>query len=441
MDRFNVTDEEAFVRQPIKNGDINLDNVTSITGVYNLDIMVSDVLNCRIFLFSDLHVTSRNGFVNQDNGSLYLPLYLDALFKKHSDKQFDVMIEAPPFKNTKIEYSSNSVIASFVKQFDTCYQGILNKSECNKEWPHVRFHNVDIRKNEPHEILPEGKDNRFRSFVYKLQSRYDYTTYLLNHINENTDQEYLNKTFENETSKYKMIDLYGIFKKKNKYIFELVSKDDKFKKYKNVPNIKKINSYITNYLKMINLTTNIFDNIITLRKQKNILYYELLCLLDKIGRVYITVLSILMDYYTFIRFMKILSHGGKNIILLAGAIHLDNFKNFIKTIDSTSYLIKGYCNTNDETYELAKSIINNYKNYNLSIRIRVDILKDICNKMFNDIAESGDYYNPLLRNVYNLKKILESMYMGMNENHIFCTEYPENRVFKIESSVIENSLL
>lgn len=135
MNQYKIINESEFTKQDVSGIDLNL--VTStITGPYQIDIMRSESIGCSIFLFSDIHILTNDGFVNQDEGSLYLPLYLDALFKKYPNTQFDLMLEWPHLSKLETKYvplCTKSMMCSIAKQFENCYKGDDDKDDCNNE--------------------------------------------------------------------------------------------------------------------------------------------------------------------------------------------------------------------------------------------------------------------------------------------------------------------
>jgi len=443
MEKYSVTDENAFSKIPIKNGDINLDDVTSITGVYKFDIMVSNLLDCRLFLFGDYHIESKNGFINQDNGSLYLPLYLDALFKKHNDKQFDFMIELPPnSEKIDIENYSESVIRGIIKQFNICYQGINNKIECSKEWPNVRFHNVDIRHVElgPNEDIHKRK---FLNLINCVSNSYYSGGRTIEYTTINTPQQEIQQMFNLQIYPGLIGYLRRITENNCRFIFKIIQKDRKFRKYKNVRNIDKINVYLMNLIRIAIATTSLFENADRLKNKKTISYYEFIEIIKESRVVNLNIAVILTGYYELIRLMKITEYGGKNIICLLGGNHINRIKNFIKGLDNDSYFIRGGTDISDILYNFMRSHMDTCIPKNLKIRIRLGLsechalFKYIKNCMLNDKI----YDQVKLAAIIGILEILDDEMSVTVKSVNYIGQYPSLRIIKINSSLIENSLI
>jgi len=432
MNKYQISNEYNFSKQPIQNGDIAIENVTSLTGVYNLDILKSDALNCIFFLFGDLHTLTKGTFHDANNETLYLPLYLDALFKKHSDKQFDFILEVAPYNSDQILQTDNknSVIDSIVTQFNICYQGIDNKLECSKEWPNVRFHNVDLRV-----VVNKYSDYEKYTFVHIIQVltfRFNELDKLMNDLPNDTSKENLDLTFgilENDIE-----NMRTLLENNGKYVFDLIHDDDKFYTYRKLDYMKKINEYIRNYMMLEYAFNKIFTSAKKLKNKKNKVYYEIFCLLGKTKQTTLNLLILFVDYYMLIRIMKILSYGGKNIIILEGENHIKNVKNFIKTIDSDSKFIVGNCEVDDFLYDGLKKLIKSDNNINMpNIRLNLRHANMMCEYWLNKEINSAQ--------VHNMQTLLAS-YDSVNIDKIIrILSFPSGRIIKIKSSIIENNLI
>ena len=447
MDKYSVINEDNFQKIPIQNGDINLSNVTSITGVHNFDILVSDKLGCKFFLFGDVHVTTSKGFNiqnDEDNKSLYLPLYLDALFKKHSDKQFDFMIELNPSDDINTEvFSSRSVILSTKKQFDVCYQGINDKVECSKEWPNVRFHNVDIRK-----VSDEyAQNSQYMRTVKSLTNLY--RTIILTE-----------KDFAESSNPEKAYEFFNILKSKihilneinnngqGAYLVKQMKLDRKYERYNTLDDINLANKYVENSINYEFYMSDVFTNIKLLEKKDFISNYEISSILMKTRNLVFETLIYLTDYYALIRFMKILTYPspgiGKNIILLEGCDHVENFKNFIKTIDPDSYYIRGSRGIEDDIYNNAVALVNQVgiikipKQLKLGVVMMSNIYKKLSNYMIKNINQYEQYQINAARNI---SSILDTRRYIMTNKDIEILQNPSKRVLKINSSLIEDNLI
>lgn len=440
MEKYAINIEDDFIKQDIGINEINLDNVNSLTGIYKFDILASDILDCRIFLFGDMHVATKKGFVGQNNESLYLPIYLDALFKKYPEKQFDFMFEVRLDRNKTFPGINNpSVIKNTFIQFNNCYVDINDKMECNKEYPNVRFHSTDIRH-----IGPEYAGNN--PFLEKV--------ILLSKINYMLGD--LIMELETDKSETKIDEIYNLIKQKSvilfdsykngkgEYFINQMKSSNKYQRYKKLNNIEATNIFIKNCINYEFATTDIFDNMEKLQARDFITYYELQSLMIKMKNFVFHVWTYLTDYYTFIRFMKTLSYGGKNIIMLGGYFHTENAKNFIRTIDPTSYFIYGKQEVEDNIFNSVQDLISeiNYKQISIPTSIRLTKLLEVTKKILQFLTQNKNIYDPKYTKItYNLLSILENQeYIRKNKERI-CELEPHKRILQISSTIIENSLL
>jgi len=441
MDKFFITNEENFTKQDVSN--INLDLVTSLTGLYDIDIIKSELLNCNLILLNDVHILSKSGFVGQDSGSLYIPLYMDALFKKYPNKQFDVMLEFAPTKDEIFYESWETVMGSVVKQFSVCYKGISNKLKCSEEWPNVRFHNVDIRQ-----MYEDTSDRPFLEFIKYILIMEDHIIDFHKKLNYDKSQLNIDETFNLIV---KMLDKFIYYNDKyglSSYIIQKMYSDNKFKKYKSIKNIDMINSFTKNQIEFIIIDSDIFNKIKLLQQKNRIFIYELLMLCNYIRNMLFTLEAVLMDHYAFIRFLKILEYGGSNIIYLAGGEHIKNFKNFIQTGDHNVTYIRGTSEFDDSYYDLFNQFrkmlrfrkVRGHK-VNLNIRMTKKHIKIISEIMLSDLLENVDYNNfKTVKLLRNFIKIIDSQ-IETNDNQImYIFNNPNKRILNFLSSEIEQIL-
>lgn len=435
MQRYRIEDEAKFTKQDVNH--LNLGIVNSITGVYNFEIM--DCYGCKLFLFGDSHTVTNNGFIGQNNRSLYLPLYLDALFKKYPRTQFDVMLEAPISELGISSYNFlDSVIFSIIKQFNVCYKGISNKVECSKEWPNVRFHNTDIRG-----ILDAKNNYNFINYLQRIQYYENYFNNMINELSANNkDNEQLEHIFDLIVNNY-MYSLYlGDLDNYVDNIFELMRTDKKFSKYQNIEILPVIEDFTRDQLNNLIISYE-FDKIIdNINKVPIITTDMIIDLLKKLLDLFLDIGVYLMDYYSFIRFEKIKKYGGRNIIIIEGDIHIQNFKNFARTLDPEATMILGTEYIYDNVYEWYYYILD-YVNYeNVNDRIKLDP-----RFMYNTLIKISTKYDistwdaDLLTHFNNIIILLENIINEDNQKKLYCLHNPESRIFKISSSEIENLLL
>ena len=143
---YYIENEKTFTKKDI-NSNIDISSILNLTGVYNMEIIHKENFTC--YLFGDLHVASEIGFecdnsttnqlkTQKDNSdindkysytpcdytkTMYLPIYLDLLFKKYPNKQFDLMIEKQynKWEKPSITREPNDVIDSIINQFEPCF--------------------------------------------------------------------------------------------------------------------------------------------------------------------------------------------------------------------------------------------------------------------------------------------------------------------------------
>ena len=439
MEQYLVTDESLFTKQDVSN--VNITNVTSITGPMQIDILQSNYFDCNLFLFSDVHVFTKNGFKKEDSGSLYLPLYLDALFKKYPNKQFDLMVEFGLHKEYKELIIQNGLIRSLTIQFDNCYKGFNNKSDCNKEFKNVRFHNVDVRKYFDELKREQAKESFYWYTFYTLklgETAYFLDKYETLSNNEIDDIDYIFKEMSDN--------IYEILLGNNKnittgrYVLKKIYSDSKFKKYKNIKYVEYINDFIEYQINKEVGIYNVFDMIKKLNNKK-VSSYEVQSLMVTFKYLLTEIRALCMDYYSLIRFMKILSYGGKNILYLAGGYHIENFKNFLRSMDKQIIIIKGSYEINDELYNMYVLFINNmnmkrligYTKYIMRIKSIIRILQNLLEFLIKNKDEKSIYVMQLLK-IFN-----NNQNMILHKSNQY-TDNPDRRIIKINSYEIEQHL-
>lgn len=425
-------DETKFNKQDVSN--IKLNSITSITGPFNIDILKSELFNCSIFLFSDVHVSTNNGFKDEDSGSLYLPLYLDALFKKYPNKQFDLIMEEPLYKYESI-IKNPGLISSIGKQFEECYKGFNMKEECNNMYKNVRFHNIDIRF-----IFDEVDKGSFYEYIRDIEQVYETLSniYDINEDNMNAIfvwiRESLYKLFEN-------------LKPNNLGHYILVEKmyrDEKFKRYKKLPNIGYLNTFTKNKLDNLTEVYDVFGILEQLGQLDSISLYELQAFCLRVNKFLLYLNACIVDHYSLIRFIKItLVYGSHNVIYIAGAEHIENFKNAIKTMDKNGCkIIKGKYEINDRLYATCNYIIESSKTKNYELykftKLKLDQMIYVMRRILNEVLKKEN--SELAIEVNNCIKILSNL-EEMRYNHMMqIARNPNLRIVKINSSLIESNL-
>ena len=412
MDEYKIIDESQFSQKDVSN--VNLENIKYISGVYKFDIVTSDTFHSSFLLFGDLHRVTNKGFINDNDKMLYLPYYLDALFKRYPETQFDLMLEFPLLSSTANEnYLNNSAIITTSYQFRECfyYYDLDNKLDCKNKFPNVRFHNVDIRKHDYNE------DEKYDQYHFRVRDFYNYIDYL-GKIHETALYGYVVKhdlSCEEDQRKIKkriqkLSNMMDEFKDTPKYYDEDQDNhinykyqvytifrnfyDHKFEKYKNLDKIKLVKTFIKNKLFALFQMNHdqlfiLLEQLVKKSEHSNITNQELGNIAFKVVMFIVNLKAILMDFYTLIRFLKIQSYGSKNIVYIAGADHTDTFKDFILSIDPNMKRIIG----NDYLEPFI------YKNYNYTL---------IWAKTFN--LQLLDSYNTELEYMlYSVRKILDHL--------------------------------
>lgn len=432
--------ESTFIKQHISTQNIN--GITTITGTNKIEILSSDKLKCKLFLIEDIHAFTRNGFRSPfsfddslSNSELYLPLYLDALFKKHADKHFEVMIELFPSKLKNIK----SVVGSITKQFDVCYQyDEGNLLECTKEWPNVRFHNIDIRT-----VNGEGTSNYIK-LVHLLYSMEGFIFALLNDVKINNFDDNIKTNLKNMIQPIK-----DLCKKSNlgEYIINLANNDSKLnlREYKNT----KANSFVKN---SINFDTACVDINGIIKKLNNkiknnnaINIHEFISLALKIQEFSKTLATIMVDYYTFITFIVALQRRNTenqitNFVIVGEYRHLNNMKNFVRMLDNNANWVRGSYELSDEYYNRFIDIITStgYNKFKTNNRLGINQMIYVLRQVITNLISNGN--TDLIVVINKLISELHTIRTNKLESTTRYYEHPENRIVRISSSVIENAL-
>ena len=374
MDKYEIINESNFTKTDMRN--IDLSQVEQINGLPYLDILSSLFFNSTIILFGDVHLITKKGFVGDTNKSLYLPLYLDALFKKYPRKQFDLITETPYNKNENyiMKGSNSGILGNIVKQFIGCYRNIYDKTDCITEYPNLRVHMTDIRKIQPSIVNKltssdnEDKLNSFKNLGAKLEPwiNYDWLTSISNRI---LDSFYLDDKIEDNIGNEillemkRVIDNYSKHGEFGEFMFNLLeSENSKFIKYRNIEGYDKLKYYIIHQLELIYYCYNPRDNIYKLISRcKDFDIVEINGVIKSFKRLIISTGVAIFDYYSLIRFLKIKRYGNaNNIIMIAGATHIKNIRAFINYMDEDGILVR-YSNTERTKLDnILKSIVESY---------------------------------------------------------------------------------
>lgn len=481
MEQYRIIDELRFQKQNTQNIDINLVNrIDGLPYFYNLK---SDYFRCNFLLFGDLHKVTKKGFGNDNGDSLYLPLYLDALFKKYPNKRFDLLTESDYLKDENRQTSaySNSVIENVEKQFASCYKNIYNKTPCNEEYPNLNVHLIDIRGiSVTNKIIQHSDNNENQKKLKTLNEIGKNLSYWIN----NEERIIIRFEIGLETCEslknnndilicYKSDVLPYILEHLEKYesrkysdiIFEALEDinrgDNKFYRYRDLPGYVELRKYIDNMLNMLNVIYNPIKLVRKLiERNSNPSKLEIMNILENISTLMFHSGAILTDYYTIIRMLKIKKNRSRsNIIMVAGQAHIEVIFNYIKYIDNQHTLLLTNVNIFDVTFYIEKiveeylNIINDNARVFITYKISSDLivpyleyLRDELVRMLN-IDKNREKLlldiNMLLK-IFKIMKNSKKNSLGFNLCDISTSYHDifhEFRTIDIKSSEIEKNLL
>ena len=166
----------------------HINNYNYIAGPILVCFIINKEYNKRILLFGDHHTFNDkfNCGIDDETKTIYVTTLCNTLFKKNSEKIFDVFTEASFYKDpSKIvyhKYIDSGFMNSFFYTFDICYVEREQKTECNKEVKNVRFHHMDIRSYSKYAAI--NKDDL--TILSKNQIKFEY----IYNANEQIDDIY-----------------------------------------------------------------------------------------------------------------------------------------------------------------------------------------------------------------------------------------------------------
>jgi len=475
MNDYEVQDETTFIKKNMTNFDIS--NINQINGAPYLSIISAPYFNATIFLFGDWHKFTKTGFGGNVNRSIYLPLYLDALFKKYPNKQFDLITETKYTKNEiyTLHNSKSGVIINTIKQFFSCYETLYDKTKCKAEYPNLRVHFGDIRglsmANEnlssSSDEIQSSKINNMRKIGEKLKSWFDYKNENMLEFS-NMLQKCTNLDVGSRSNCYSSLLLkikqrLGEFQpgQYGEFIFSLLESDDsKFIRYRKIEGYAELRRYIIHELDLVNFCFSPREKIDKIMaRKKNPTIAEFRNIIKDFKHMFRSTGVIMFDYYALIRFLKIKEYGNENnIIMLAGEAHTKSVLSFIKYIDENNMMI--FSNLKRIKIEnLSQFVIDSYKTmfkddiFVLEIHtINENYLRYYLEKLRRNLIELEDknkQANKLLLNIDNLIKICKvssySKYNVVDDNKcVLNLKELDNqhgfRYVSIESSEIEGAL-
>lgn len=226
-------------------------NPKYIAGPVSFTIMHRKEDNRIIYMFGDLHnICNENSFYCGDNDektTVYLPDYLNQVFKTNKDLKIDFFVEAAYLKETqqingKINYEE-CLLSKTINFFGDCFDELKKRenqinTKCRKHFNNIRFHLTDIRKTRNFE---SSKKNLMSEFVINsLQTNFvddvdilgktfsDYfsavTKIIYNFMNNEELLESIKKLINVNNKKYiSNINELNRIEKKMNFLIELIS--------------------------------------------------------------------------------------------------------------------------------------------------------------------------------------------------------------------------
>ena len=236
----------------------------------------------------------------------------------------------------------------------------------------------------------------------------------------------------------------------NKFI-KMLKNSNKFGKYFDLKKFPIIDSFIKTNLDTLAFAYNI-DFIMSEIKRIDyeIRYEEFGNLLIKIENYIADITTFLFDYYTLVRFIKVRSYGGKNIIIVAGDSHIQTFLATMHNIGIDP--IYKYLQSYSTSIDLFKSIIDTYPKVDLPTTLYFPYYNEkICNCLLDRLAEillkyltnhenEQSQIIKLITKINKFKKIYNNHKDTEYYYFKFIMENPNFRTIKLEPSMIENLL-
>lgn len=339
------------------------------------------------------------------------------------------MVELPYSKQYQNDLFEQNILKNIFKTFEECFADINNKLECNKQFPNVRFHNVDIR------YLYESYEDDLSTLIKQLEHIEKILEYTINNYNDMIIEDFI---YNGET----IINLFKQTKFGNLQndilittMYDIITNSTKFKKYKKLPYIEKIDQFLKQQIQVL----IIYDNPINkfLLNPNNLDSYSIL--LDFIVNFGV----ILFDYYTIIRYMKIRNYDNKynNIIYIAGDDHIRMFELYLQ-FENFNYML--YWNKIIMTKNKLINIFKRISNILLKIGYDINYIKDLYlytdEHMIRFINRIISYCNDhnisqnIKRELIKYKLIFEKNLKFNNDFTNNIDENPGNRFISFESN-------
>ena len=175
-------DEKTYVDD--LNPPIDESELKYIAGPVSYILIRNEEYDKTIRLFGDRHVFTSQfecgpaGIDDSTNqNTIYLPDYLKMYFNKYDKIPIDLFIEIHYMQDKIVPEMQYGLIENIRKKFLPCFKTLTDKVECNKIYPNIRFHIIDIRYYE--------SENDTISNINVLNGYITQINYLLN------DEDYL----------------------------------------------------------------------------------------------------------------------------------------------------------------------------------------------------------------------------------------------------------
>lgn len=427
---YNLENEDVYnTHMDLKIDDLN--DFEYLTGPYTFKLMKSNKLNATCLLFGDFHVCTKDKFTTNNNSNqMYLPDYLDLLFKKYPEKQFDLLIELPYMPDTNLATNKMicGVIENIRKKFINCFFNIRDKNVCSQEYPNVRFHVIDIRYwHIPISfpdllLLKDRKRINFNDLVHLVQAFRIFSEQYIN-VKKLNDEQRNNAEFILKNVFYH---LYKFFKydKRNavQQVMTIINNNYKFKRVQeeNLFGYESLIRYITARLKILFHTYDLFKDTKILIESTNVNNLDLPLLIARTNEFAVYLGAILFDSYMLLRFIKILSYAmtsnmeriPSNIIMIAGNQHLESLERFLyRNMFSFDKIINLRFNNNN----IDKRMLVD-KHFLMKINKIIATMISIINEIDKDILESIYFDKDMLYSIDNLVSIMTSINNKLSTN-------------------------
>ncbi len=486
-------DDEASYKTATSVNINDMNNFEFITGPTSMSLYKSELFSATILTLGDTHICTNNGFSTDKknmNKEIYIVDYLDLLFKKYHNRQFDVLIELPYRIDKTIGKMQCSFLENFRKKFNVCFDNLTDKTLCIKNYPNVRFHAVDVRywSVDLSTNADPKFDNELQKFIYLLDTSNDFMYAINDMISETLkeNKKYYKKTYNiywnsinNKIEKMNVIIDHDAIKTAQN-IMNLILSNYKFERYQDLFLIDEVNDFIMSQI-VYNLKKNNMyiyykkfqDDIKKVNEENEDLidkkYFITLstCVIHFIS-FFRDVGASIMDYVTLVRFTKILNYQkkenilGDNIIYMAGNVHIRTFNSFL--LSNPKLKFNKIFTTDNYISETKLIEINNFTNFimdearqlddmnNINWNIVYDcyqlrfFLSQIIKSNIPDIIKKKSQYEYITNTDllttettknYNLVKECTTKIKNDFQNHL---DDPSTRFVKVESFQIESEL-